>query len=77
MIDVLGLEERGFNAWPAPRNVYFGGWVRTPIYQRPDLQPGMTFDGPAIVEQGDTTSVIEPGMKARVDALDNILVELA
>jgi ribosomal protein S18 acetylase RimI-like enzyme len=27
MIDVLALEERGFNAWPAPRNVYFGGWV--------------------------------------------------
>ncbi len=27
MIDVCGLEERAFNAWPAPRNVYFGGWV--------------------------------------------------
>ena len=27
MTDVLGFEERGFNAWPAPRNVYFGGWV--------------------------------------------------
>jgi ribosomal protein S18 acetylase RimI-like enzyme len=27
MKDVLGLEERGFNAWPAPRNVYYGGWV--------------------------------------------------
>ena len=27
MIDVLGLEERGFNAWPAPHKVYFGGWV--------------------------------------------------
>jgi len=27
MIDVLALEERGFNAWPAPRNVFFGGWV--------------------------------------------------
>jgi ribosomal protein S18 acetylase RimI-like enzyme len=26
-LDVLALEERGFNAWPAPRNVYFGGWV--------------------------------------------------
>jgi N-acetylglutamate synthase len=26
-IDVLGLEERGFSAWPAPQNVYFGGWV--------------------------------------------------
>ncbi len=27
MTDILGLEERGFNAWPAPRNVYFGGWM--------------------------------------------------
>jgi ribosomal protein S18 acetylase RimI-like enzyme len=27
MTDVLSFEERGFNAWPAPRNVYFGGWV--------------------------------------------------
>ena len=27
MTDVLGLEERGFNAWPAPRNVYYAGWV--------------------------------------------------
>ena len=26
-VDVLGLEERGFSAWPAPQNVYFGGWV--------------------------------------------------
>ena len=59
------------------RDVYLGGWARTPIYQRRDLEPGMTFDGPAIVEQGDTTSVIEPGMRARVDAFDNILVELA
>jgi ribosomal protein S18 acetylase RimI-like enzyme len=27
MTDVLGFEERGFNAWPAPHNVYYGGWV--------------------------------------------------
>ena len=27
MIDVLGLEERGFNAWPAPQTVFFGGWM--------------------------------------------------
>lgn len=26
-VDVLGLEERGLSAWPAPQNVYFGGWV--------------------------------------------------
>ena len=27
MTDILAFEERGFNAWPAPRNVYFGGWL--------------------------------------------------
>ena len=59
------------------RNVFFGGWISTPIYQRRDLEPGMRFAGPAIVEQADTTSVIEPGMSARVDAFSNILVEVA
>lgn len=59
------------------RNVYFGGWISTPIYQRTDLAPGIRFDGPAIIEQADTTSVIEPGMVARVDAHNNILVEVA
>ncbi|WP_439495236.1 hydantoinase/oxoprolinase family protein [Bosea sp. (in: a-proteobacteria)] len=66
---------------PAPlrasREVYFGGWRATPIYDRADLAPGMTFDGPAIIEQADTTSVVEPGMAARVDAFGNILIEVA
>ncbi len=65
-------------ATPAGRRpVYFGGWIDTPIYDRAALRPGDAFDGPAIVEQADTTSVIEPGMTARVDCFDNILVEMA
>jgi N-methylhydantoinase A len=68
-------------ARPAPppaamRSVYFGGWRDTPIYRRLDLEPGMTLTGPAIVEQPDTTTVIEPGMQARVDAYGNLLVEV-
>lgn len=59
------------------RDVWFGGWLHTPIYDRATFRPGMTFDGPAIVEQGDTTSVIEPGQIARVDRLQNILIEVA
>ena len=27
MTDVLGLEQRGLNAWPAPHSVAYGGWV--------------------------------------------------
>jgi N-methylhydantoinase A len=39
--------------------------------------PGARFAGPAIVEQADTTTVIEPAMQARVDAFYNLLVEMA
>jgi N-methylhydantoinase A len=59
------------------RPVYFGGWLDTPIYDRAKLRPGHTFEGPAILEQADTTSVIEPGMHARVDAFGNVLVEMS
>ncbi len=59
------------------RPVYFSGWIETPIYDRQRLRSGETFHGPAIVEQADTTSVIEPGMTARIDSFDNILVEMA
>lgn len=58
------------------RDVYFGGWQRTPIFDRDQLLPGMSFPGPAIVEQADTTTVVEPGMIARVDPFSNILVEV-
>ena len=64
---------------PAPattRKVWFDGWTDTAIYDRTTLSPGHSFAGPAIVEQGDTTAVIEPGMVARVDGYGNILVEM-
>jgi N-methylhydantoinase A len=60
----------------ARRDVYFKKWMSTPIYDRRDLASGMVFDGPAIIEQADTTSVIEPGLHARVDAYNNILIEV-
>ena len=60
----------------ARRNVYFGKWCETEIYRREDLVPGITLDGPAVVEQADATIVIEPGMTASVDTLNNLLVEV-
>ncbi|MDP2084643.1 MAG: hydantoinase/oxoprolinase family protein [Gemmobacter sp.] len=60
------------------RQVWFNGcWHATAIYDRRDLSAGMVFSGPAIIEQADTTSVLEPGMTARVDAFLNILAEVA
>lgn len=58
------------------RPVYFGGWHDTPVYQRNDLLSGMRLDGPAIVEQSDTTTVVEPGMDLLVDPKGNLLVKV-
>jgi N-methylhydantoinase A len=58
--------------------VYFGGeWVETPIYGRGGLKPGNAVEGPAIVQQDDTTTVIEPGYRGSVDSFGNIRIEEA
>jgi N-methylhydantoinase A len=49
-------------------------YLRTPIYQKEILAPGCELKGPAIIEQMDSTSVIPPGWKARIDGYRNIIV---
>jgi N-methylhydantoinase A len=57
------------------RKVHFGNaWHDTPIYSRDALAPGHAFNGPAIIEQRDTTTVVEPDMRLTVDAASNLLV---
>lgn len=58
------------------RPVHFNAWYDTPVYQRDALAPGMQFNGPAIVEQSDTTTVIEPDMVVTVDAKSNLLAKV-
>jgi len=50
--------------------------VSTPIYRREDLRPDVTISGPAIVEQLDTTTVIEPNCKMRVDGRGSMVIEV-
>ncbi len=60
------------------RPVWFGDrWVTTPIYDRIALPIGAIFTGPAILNQMDTTTVIEPGNGVRVDDFGNLIVTLA
>ncbi|MEM8976369.1 MAG: hydantoinase/oxoprolinase family protein [Pseudomonadota bacterium] len=57
------------------RDVYFdGGWHPTPIYWRDHLPIEFEIEGPAVIEQMDTTVLIEPGDRARGDEQGNILV---
>jgi len=52
------------------------GWVDTPVYDRYTLGPGTTFDGPAIVEERESTAIIGPGARCRVDDGRTIVVEM-
>ena len=60
------------------RPVWFdGAWHDTAIYARLDLPIGAVIAGPAVLEQPDATTVIDPGLVARVDEFGNIIVERA
>jgi len=61
------------------RSAYFDEYQAyrdTPIYQRDLLPLGAQFDGPAIVEQPDTTTVVYPGFTCLVDDAGNLLLTL-
>jgi N-methylhydantoinase A len=61
----------------ARRRVWFeSGWAETPIYRREQLPAGASLTGPAIIEQLDTTIVVEPGDKLEADGLGNLIVSV-
>ena len=51
-----------------------GERVSATIYDRARLTPGMSFAGPAIVTEFDSTTLVLPGYEARVDTSFNILI---
>ncbi|HEY8381842.1 MAG TPA: hydantoinase/oxoprolinase family protein [Microvirga sp.] len=60
------------------RPVWFdGAWHEATIYARLDLPVGAVIRGPAILEQTDATTVVDPDLTARVDDLGNVIVERA
>ena len=60
------------SGWPEA-----GDFVDCPVYARDALRPGNRFAGPAIVEQMDATTLVLPGMTARVDPYLNLILEAA
>jgi N-methylhydantoinase A len=48
----------------------------TPVYNRAALVPGDCFSGPAIITEYSSATILPPGDRLRVDALDNLLIEV-
>jgi N-methylhydantoinase A len=61
------------------RSAYFAeatGFVSTPVYDRYALAPGTVFGGPAIVEERESTAILGPGARCRVDDSLALVVEV-
>jgi len=59
------------------RKAYFkDGWATAPVYWRDDLPLGYRLEGPAVVEEYDSTTIIPPGWVAVVGDLGELRLEV-
>jgi N-methylhydantoinase A len=67
------------SALKGQRLVYFPDWEEhrpVAVYDRYVLAPGTELDGPAIVEERESTTVVGPAARITIDAARNLLVTL-
>jgi N-methylhydantoinase A len=77
LIDPAGRASTLDDALSETRAVWFdGAWRDTPVYAREKLPLDAVIEGPAILEQRDATTVLEPGDQAVSDADGNLIVEV-
>ncbi|WP_319774983.1 hydantoinase/oxoprolinase family protein [Breoghania sp.] len=58
------------------RRVYVdGAFHEAGVYERLQLEVGATIEGPALLEQADTTIFVDPGLTASVDAFGNLVIK--
>ena len=53
-----------------------GGFVASPIYRREDLLSGDRIEGPAVIEEGNCTTVLNPGDVAGIDRRGFIVIDI-
>ncbi|SHL14509.1 N-methylhydantoinase A [Roseovarius marisflavi] len=77
LIDPSGRRATLDEAEIGRRPVYFNGdWQNVAIYWRDHLPLAFQMPGPAVIEQMDTTTLIEPGDVATGDAHGNIIIHI-
>ncbi|MCZ0733712.1 hydantoinase/oxoprolinase family protein [Phreatobacter sp. AB_2022a] len=77
LIDPAGRAASAAEAMIGRRDLYADGrWIAADIYARDRLPVGATIQGPAVIQQVDATTVVEPGAVATVDAIGNLRVKV-
>jgi N-methylhydantoinase A len=78
-LHIAPLQAQPRNARKGSRPVYFaeaGRYVDCAVYDRFALMPGKHLQGPAVVEEPESTVVIGPGSSSVVDGDGNLMVTL-
>ncbi len=71
----VGTARRVGNTILKEKNVWFGHrFHRTPLYDRDRLSPGIRLNGPALVAEYSSTTVLPPGFQCRVDREGNLVL---
>ena len=75
---VLPRLARGEMPKPSMRPVYFtgAGFVETKVFARAALNAGNRIDGPALIEEYGSTTVVPPGASVVVDSFGNLKIEV-
>jgi 5-oxoprolinase (ATP-hydrolysing) len=86
-VEAVGLTEVDADAGPAraPRahplqplathRVYCDGeWRETPFFDRESLRAGDVIDGPAVIREANTTTMVETGWRLEVSSRDHLLL---
>jgi N-methylhydantoinase A len=65
-------------AFKETRKVFIGGtYIDTPVYDRTLLRPNNRLEGPAVVEQLDSTTLLKSGQTAKVDEYFNLIIDIS
>ena len=64
------------DAQTGARQVWFDHEYRTPVYKREALPLDARLDGPAIIEQMDTTTLLPPGDRLEGDGMGNLILTI-
>lgn len=75
--DRLRFENLELPATGSLRRAYFGpdaGWLEVPVLARDSL--GGSREGPLIIEEYDSTTVVSPGTRASLDPFGNVRIEI-
>jgi N-methylhydantoinase A len=67
----------GSHALDGERDIWFdGGFRRARVYRRERLRPGDAFEGPALVTEYTSATVLPPGCGLSVDTLGNLILSI-